>query len=635
MQLHPNNKDEVNRDEVIKIITDKKIIGLGAEWENDRGQPQKFKNEVKTGDIVLIRSDGPVALVKVTGKCIENDKDDVWFELIREIEVISLEGELFKKKFKKNFTKNWNDSLYLPTTIEGANNSPFIQFWYRTVKDKIIMEDSIALLKYKNQIILQGPPGTGKTRQAKLIAEELTKPRTVGNPERIIDDLVKNFNPNDDTIKASRDKKEKLLSKFYELFPKESLDKLTLESYCAGKGDRDNFCWWIETGLKPLGSYSPGSARSYLIYWKKAIEDYSKHGFVKDIEDSNEAMKKVAELIYEVVKSKNIANAVQYFGNSFLLKILNSYYPEEYFPINSERMLENALKIFKVNFQGLNIFEKNQKLNEIYIEKKKKFNSQINSFEFGKLLWENFNLKTGEDISINDEAIATGAYEIIQFHPGYSYEDFVRGIVAETTENGNVTYSVVNKILADFSQKATDNPNGNYVLIIDEINRANLPSVLGELIYALEYRNSSVASMYEYEGEREITLPKNLYIIGTMNTADRSVGHIDYALRRRFAFFDILPDENVIQNTTAKKLFNEIEILFSNEFLSPDFKANDVKIGHSYFLIHDHERKRLSLSDNEIIKIKLEYEIKPILREYLKDGVFLETANEKIEALNV
>jgi 5-methylcytosine-specific restriction enzyme B len=131
--------------------------------------------------------------------------------------------------------------------------------------------------------------------------------------------------------------------------------------------------------------------------------------------------------------------------------------------------------------------------------------------------------------------------------------------------------------------------------------------------------------MYEYKGKREIALPKNLYIIGTMNTADRSVGHIDYAIRRRFAFIDILPDENVIQNASAKTLFDKIKTLFGNEFLSPDFKAKDVMIGHSYFLVKD---------DDEL-KLKLQFEIKPILREYLKDGIFLETANDKIESLNV
>ena len=191
--------------------------------------------------------------------------------------------------------------------------------------------------------------------------------------------------------------------------------------------------------------------------------------------------------------------------------------------------------------------------------------------------------------------------------------------------NAPLAYNVENKILAEFAQKAIDNPNGNYVLIIDEINRANLPAVLGELIYALEYRSEPVTSVYEYEGEREIILPRNLFIIGTMNTADRSVGHIDYAIRRRFAFVDVLPDATVIENDKAKTLFSTIKTLFTNDFLSPDFKAKDVMIGHSYFLV----------KDDEDLKIKLEFEIKPILREYLKDGIFLEIANDKIESLNV
>ena len=81
-----------------------------------------------------------------------------------------------------------------------------------------------------------------------------------------------------------------------------------------------------------------------------------------------------------------------------------------------------------------------------------------------------------------------------------------------------------------------------YVLIIDEINRANLPAVLGELIYALEYRGEKVESMYETEEDGNVLIiPPNLYIIGTMNTSDRSVGHIDYAIRRRFAFIELLP----------------------------------------------------------------------------------------------
>jgi len=213
-------------------------------------------------------------------------------------------------------------------------------------------------------------------------------------------------------------------------------------------------------------------------------------------------------------------------------------------------------------------------------------------------------------------------YKLIQFHPAYTYEDFVRGIVAETDDNGNISYEVKNKILVEMAENAISDSDSSFVLIIDEINRANLSSVLGELIYALEYRGEAVESMYEYEGSREITLPENLYIIGTMNTADRSVGHIDYAIRRRFAFVNVNTDEDVIPHN-AKLLFKQVKTLFDN--LSDEFDEDDVMIGHSYFL-----RKDLALA--------LEYEIKPILQEYRKDGVLVDredTLKDKIKALTI
>lgn len=160
----------------------------------------------------------------------------------------------------------------------------------------------------------------------------------------------------------------------------------------------------------------------------------------------------------------------------------------------------------------------------------------------------------------------------------------------------------------------------NYILIIDEINRANLPSVLGELIYALEYRGSEVSSMYEVNGKKTIIIPENLFIIGTMNTADRSVGHIDYAIRRRFAFVNILPNNSVIENEVAKALFEEITNLFeSKDTLASDFKKEQVQLGHSYFIVKDEEE----------LNMRAKYEIIPILEEYLKDGILLEKA-EKI-----
>jgi MoxR-like ATPase len=185
----------------------------------------------------------------------------------------------------------------------------------------------------------------------------------------------------------------------------------------------------------------------------------------------------------------------------------------------------------------------------------------------------------------------------------------------------------------------------NYILVIDEINRANLPSVLGELIYALEYRNEPVESMYDLDEDRKIILPPNLYIIGTMNTADRSVGHIDYAIRRRFAFVDVLPSPEPIKEF-AKSLFQSVSELFvknydqinwtqpqieRSEDLAMDFRPEDVWIGHSYFLTEKDGEE-----GNRELAMKLQYEVLPILKEYLKDGILMdnESVNEKIKNLH-
>ncbi|OAB29665.1 AAA domain (dynein-related subfamily) [Flavobacterium fryxellicola] len=174
----------------------------------------------------------------------------------------------------------------------------------------------------------------------------------------------------------------------------------------------------------------------------------------------------------------------------------------------------------------------------------------------------------------------------------------------------------------------------NYVLIVDEINRANLSSVLGELIYALEYRGKTVDSIYTIGESNELILPSNLYIIGTMNTADRSVGHIDYAIRRRFAFVDVLPKDlsNEKETIFDSTLFNSVKNLFTiddyktrSSFLSTDFEPKEVALGHSYFID--------KTEDGGTMSVRLEYEIKPILREYVKDGILKELAKDEIELL--
>ena len=628
MQLHEDNINWKREKEVLQKVG---YIGMGVWPETNPSNPQQtnFEHTMKIGDIVAIRRGAKwIALTRVTDKYELLNDDQItelgWFKRRRKIEILDwYQPDIYEIEKCGNHQPTL--SICSSSTAETTIN---IKKWYEKFMSNTEINEISRLLKYKHQIILQGPPGTGKTRLAKLIASSLTEPENKGAPEEIIDKLIKGFDFDSREAKLEREKREQLLTDFQQAFPKEKLKELTLESYSIGTGENDSFCWWIERGLQILGYYFPGSSLSYKIYWSKSKNEHSLHGFVKDIEDTELAMNMVADTLYELVNNGNTEQAFERFGKSFVIKILHSYYPDEYFPINSETAIKNALKLFNSYDESLSLLDKNRKLTQIYLDKKKQLNSDMTKSEFAGIIWNNFDLKSGKDLTQTNEVIARGDYTIVQFHPAYTYEDFVRGIVAKTNEDGNISYQVENKILAEFAQKATQNPNGNYVLVIDEINRANLPAVLGELIYSLEYRgDDSIKSMYKYEDERSIKLPHNLYIIGTMNTADRSVGHIDYAIRRRFAFVDVLPNANVIKNDKAKALFNKIAELFSSEqlYLSPDFNKNDVQIGHSYFIVKD---------DSELAT-KWQYEIKPILNEYIKDGILLSEAQEVVDNLYV
>ena len=131
-----------------------------------------------------------------------------------------------------------------------------------------------------------------------------------------------------------------------------------------------------------------------------------------------------------------------------------------------------------------------------------------------------------------------GDYRIVQFHPSYTYEDFVEGFRPARASDGQVGYDLVKGPLRLMAERARANPYATFILVIDEINRGNVAKVLGELYFLLEYRDEAVNLQYSREPFR---LPKNLWLIGTMNTTDRSIALVDAALRRRFYFFGSTP----------------------------------------------------------------------------------------------
>lgn len=239
-------------------------------------------------------------------------------------------------------------------------------------------------------------------------------------------------------------------------------------------------------------------------------------------------------------------------------------------------------------------------------------------------------------------------WEIIQFHPSYSYEDFVRGLVTLPTEKG-IVFQAQDRILAEAAKVAIDHPQTPVILVLDEINRADLSRVLGELIYALERdrRGAPVSSQYAAGNppDRTLRLPRNLYLIGTMNTADRSIALVDYAIRRRFSFFSILPRIEAVETfykagglhdgdeasatqigPRVVELYRAIYELFDGLGDS----ADDIRIGHSYFLVKGSRNgEHLSLADwADAIAFRFAFEVLPMLAEYRKEQRIPDGQNE-------
>jgi len=190
------------------------------------------------------------------------------------------------------------------------------------------------------------------------------------------------------------------------------------------------------------------------------------------------------------------------------------------------------------------------------------------------------------------------------------YQPYFRGVV---------------NILKSKGLKSQKNTDKNYVLIIDEINRGNVSKIFGELITLLE-ADKRIDGTHPIKltlpySKDEFGVPSNLYIIGTMNTTDRSVGNIDYAVRRRFAFVTLKSDKDVVKQKSipqALKLFDAVETFIKKNQIEMDFE--DLMVGHSYFI-----------AENETeLKIKWDYEIIPLLREYYKDGLLKQDITPEI-----
>lgn len=177
-----------------------------------------------------------------------------------------------------------------------------------------------------------------------------------------------------------------------------------------------------------------------------------------------------------------------------------------------------------------------------------------------------------------------GFVEVLQFHPSYAYEEFIQGLRPRESPGGGLRFEVVPGRFLDFCRRA-QRLRGTCVLILDEINRANLSRVFGELMFLLEYRDREIP----LAGGETLKVPKNVRILGTMNTADRSIALVDHALRRRFAFFQLYPDFGVLQRHLQATGFPSDGLIKVLRRLNAKIADPHYEIGISFFFGKDLE----------------------------------------------
>jgi hypothetical protein len=569
------------------------------------------------------------------------ENNNHWHDLILLIKaIIASGGQEVDKKYFSRLVFKWDGGKNSSRDRSTLTNKAYhcdrslIDCLYKNIKS-IQMElketNSIELLKYKKQIILQGPPGTGKTRKAKEIARNLCLPSDIS-----IDQIKQLIVPGL-TIRSVRDYVDYKIIRLDDpgIKIQNETGNTSNSTYSDIIQEYHNKSWLNGTILN--GSQSIAAAIAKYIF--EHLEDnkfkliqfhpaYSYEDFVRGI---------TAKLNGTQVEYKTENKVLA----KFALKALNNYQDSKKTrqTLSKEKWLINELNLFAETVQEAIDMEVNGRfpINETVSI----FGVDDDAFRYCGNTWAVSNMQRMKfsDIVLAQLGNAQNRQEI----------KVIPGISGRAKEHSSYDFKLLEKFRAflaarpPFVEQDVQIQLQNFVLIIDEINRANLPAVLGELIYALEYRGESIESMYDIDGDQNFILPPNLYIIGTMNTADRSVGHIDYAIRRRFAFVDVLPSTAPI-HPLAKALFKKVSELFiknydtmdwnnpipeRSEYLASDFRPEDIWIGHSYFISD-------KATDNEAkteLRLKRDFEIVPLLKEYLKDGILLEKATDKIKEI--
>jgi hypothetical protein len=214
-------------------------------------------------------------------------------------------------------------------------------------------------------------------------------------------------------------------------------------------------------------------------------------------------------------------------------------------------------------------------------------------------------------------AMPGGEVVTVQFHPSFSYEDFIEGLRPDE-KSEQFRYAVRDGLFTDFCETARKKPQATFVFVIDELNRADLGSVFGELMMLLEYRGHKLPLPYS---QRQFSIPRNVVVLATMNTADRSLALVDFALRRRFHTIEMSPNREVLSAHLARRGDDGEMVLGLFDLVQAEVKTRDFCPGHSYWMGDD-------ISADGLRRV-WRYELRPYLTEYWFEHQNLLDALEK------